>query len=681
MSTPKERHYWGQLRAALTAGQWRAPNPAKAYNGAAISWSELFRKFNKHCKGYQDVVEVASQTHALALLLSAPYPDEDEDADFVGPESSGDGAGEDGTATPRLGKLDVRGESELPDNRIDEAKTGYETLKSLDSSSTFDTIKLALAYYAYALGNPSECIDYLAKIPELLQFLNHIPTLGSTRSSTSHDLLAPSTYAPSTTSFSGSFTSIVDTTVPEVRDGRGWAMAETFRALCLQGMSHERLSPSTPEKALEAYAISLPLFSSLQSEFSHNALPKSSGKFDFTVFQQLREVWRWVERLLWRAVILSSRTSNIHADSERASLDLWIWLGHYNSCSEYWPPSFRTAHRSTISTIHLRALILRNGALSPLPLTYCSRKFHSPSSTNTVTPATASTNQLPLLTSSTTWLHAARSAIQDYRAVLTASTKFPRAGRRNVKVEEFVDLCVAVWEVGGAYGEQAGWVIDILWWATRLTFNSSRILRHITRLLHLGGDTALAKRTLRLYIQVVGKAYQASQEGVGEDKDTDEYWVDTLVFGARMLCKSAAALPGLEGIDDVKEAGTVLEKARTRLDSENKVLVAKILLAEGIYWNMLAVKGQEPLDRSAELEKAHVALQQSLLAHSTPPVYYHLALSYAHRGGPVHDLKCAIECAGHAVEGEPKDGPSRARRCRGNGGVEMGCGGWQERRR
>jgi hypothetical protein len=58
-----------------------------------------------------------------------------------------------------------------------------------------------------------------------------------------------------------------------------------------------------------------------------------------------------------------------------------------------------------------------------------------------------------------------------------------------------------------------------------------------------------------------------------------------------MLLKIASSQPGLEGIDDVKEAGDVLEKARTRLKLEDKPLLAKVLLSEGIYWSLLAVKG------------------------------------------------------------------------------------------
>lgn len=45
--------------------------------------------------------------------------------------------------------------------------------------------------------------------------------------------------------------------------------------------------------------------------------------------------------------------------------------------------------------------------------------------------------------------------------MLNVSTKFPRAGERNILVEEFVDLCVAIWEASGVKGEHIGWVIDV----------------------------------------------------------------------------------------------------------------------------------------------------------------------------------------------------------------------------
>ena len=215
MSTPKERHYWSQLRAALTAGHWETPFPAKAVNGTSLSWPELFRKFNKHCRGYEDVAEVGRQVQALALLVQAK-------------EGIEDGEG---------GRLVVDGECLVLEEHREETKAGYDILQSLQSSK-FDQIHLTLAYHAYALGDPSLCVAHLESVPELLQFQNHIPNSGSTKSSVQGFLGPSGNYAPSTTSFAGSFSSVVDTTPMEIRDGRAWAMAETVRSVCLKGSSY-----------------------------------------------------------------------------------------------------------------------------------------------------------------------------------------------------------------------------------------------------------------------------------------------------------------------------------------------------------------------------------------------------------------------------------------------------------
>lgn len=125
MSQPKDRHYWTQLRAALTAGQWSSTTPAKAPNGTPLSWSELFRKFNKHCKGFRDVVEIASQTQALALQLAACSTDGDED----------------GVGHCENFPIELGSESQVVPERLEEASAGYEVLKKLESSN-FDVRNL-----------------------------------------------------------------------------------------------------------------------------------------------------------------------------------------------------------------------------------------------------------------------------------------------------------------------------------------------------------------------------------------------------------------------------------------------------------------------------------------------------------------------------------------------------------
>lgn len=118
-TTTKDRHYWTQLRSSLTAGQWLSSSPAKTPNGIPLPWSELFRKFNKHCKGFGAVAEVAQQTQALAVLLCANSRDEDQDE----------------PVRPDEYPLELGDECVLPAERIEEAKTGYNILKKLESSN------------------------------------------------------------------------------------------------------------------------------------------------------------------------------------------------------------------------------------------------------------------------------------------------------------------------------------------------------------------------------------------------------------------------------------------------------------------------------------------------------------------------------------------------------------------
>jgi hypothetical protein len=188
---------------------------------------------------------------------------------------------------------------------------------------------------------------------------------------------------------------------------------------------------------------------------------------------------------------------------------------------------------------------------------------------------------------------------------------------------------------------------QILWWATRLTFNSFKIYRHMTRIFYISGDPQLARRTLRLYVQVVGKAWEA---GVGVDADTDQHWVETLIQGARMLCR----LAGPSGVEDAREAGKLIENAKTRLDKDNKELVASVNLGEGIWSSIMALVEYDSRTRPARLAHALAQFAASIETFPTPSAYYHLAIALA-RPGPQQDLDQAIASASTAVEGASAD--------------------------
>jgi hypothetical protein len=116
----KNQFYWTELRAVLTAGKWDVPFPSSSPSGATLSWSELLRKFNKHCPGSEDIIEIANRTQALALLL---------------------GADQRNVQSEPLGSLSLGNECVLSQERVEEADDSYKTLKKLKSSN-FDVLSL-----------------------------------------------------------------------------------------------------------------------------------------------------------------------------------------------------------------------------------------------------------------------------------------------------------------------------------------------------------------------------------------------------------------------------------------------------------------------------------------------------------------------------------------------------------
>jgi len=196
------------------------------------------------------------------------------------------------------------------------------------------------------------------------------------------------------------------------------------------GMSYEKLSE--PEKAIEAYSAALPLLNVVEIEIPRTFTPSHSSSASF---EDYCEVWRWTERLMFRAISLLSRVSCL---DDRDGL-IWTMFTHYHACSAHWPVKFRARHRSIVAVLHLRALVI-----------------HFQTSSTTATPISSIQSA-----NSSQWLGTARSVINEYRTILDSCTCFPKAGERNVKVEDFVDLCVAVWETSGAMSDRVHWVLDV----------------------------------------------------------------------------------------------------------------------------------------------------------------------------------------------------------------------------
>jgi hypothetical protein len=256
-------------------------------------------------------------------------------------------------------------------------------------------------------------------------------------------------------------------TIADIAEGKAWAAIEVIRSVCLQGdlklpppcssrlhlshivtgMSLEKLTHTDTSTILSTYLTAVQALPTIESNISQSFPPNplhaptsGPGHISNPSFVRYRELWRWVEPLLRRAIIAASRTCSLNGAQEAV---LWSLFSQYQTCSAHWPPTFRAKHRSTISVLIVRALVLRSRLPGNIPLSLCAH-FRPGYSDVPITVSTI-----------------ARRVIQDYRDILNASTRFPNAGECNVKVEELTDLCVAVWEAGGSKSGDAVWVMDV----------------------------------------------------------------------------------------------------------------------------------------------------------------------------------------------------------------------------
>jgi hypothetical protein len=231
------------------------------------------------------------------------------------------------------------------------------------------------------------------------------------------------------------------------------------------------------------------------------------------------------------------------------------------------------------------------------------------------------------------WRSEARRAAQELKVILDYTTEFPRAGEINHRVLDFVDLCVASWEKGGYDPGQIPWIVDvstvkisiihfhdtaqILWWSTRLTFHSHRIMRHLSNLLLMQDELVTAQRTFKLYVQLVTKSRQteagdvslqlkrrptdepaagpedisagiSEDEGISEemlrgsglDADSDRTFIQHLIWGVAMLAKSARSF---EDARKVEEAAALARSVVDSMQSANKDgIMARVLRSQGI---------------------------------------------------------------------------------------------------
>jgi len=121
---------------------------------------------------------------------------------------------------------------------------------------------------------------------------------------------------------------------------------------------------------------------------------------------------------------------------------------------------------------------------------------------------------------------------------LMASLKFPKADEYHEIIGEWVDQVVENWRISGGSSEDAAPVVEVLYRASKKSFHSPRILRHLFYTLTATGNFQDAVAALDTYLTLVQGAMDRIQKGNHEkDFDTDKIIFQTAVEGIRVLCK------------------------------------------------------------------------------------------------------------------------------------------------
>lgn len=259
---------------------------------------------------------------------------------------------------------------------------------------------------------------------------------------------------------------------------------ERIRGRCLQGISAELVGSSDPSVTYRSAVRLLQAMPSLPV-----VVPPylASGATPKLPFEGYRELHRSISSALMRAAILSSRRDNQVTETLRV-------LRTYHTISQSWPGQFRPRERQRMLILHLRALACD----IPAPRSAASEPHTLLDGPNAPTG----------LAARSVWRKEGLEIIRMGRGLLGATTNFPRAGEVNEPVRRFVDVCVALADRNASLTRE---VVNTLWWAMNLTFQSQAILRHLTRLLVRLGDYADARRTFELYVQLVLKARETQQ--------------------------------------------------------------------------------------------------------------------------------------------------------------------------
>ncbi|GAA5866685.1 hypothetical protein JCM3774_001957 [Rhodotorula dairenensis] len=506
-ASPKGQHYattldtirrlalWTSVAPALAKGvvNWNAAptttttaaTGSTAATGTGMEWNEVLRKFRKHNPNRPVTAAAAATERTLQLLLSkAPAPGRPSSSEVASPYPPP-------LLPPRIASADLATAAEA----LEELRTTLCTTQGIPIE--VDSAKVVLAFGGWASGNADQALADLATVAE-----RGLPRAGM----------------PS----------------------EGYDMTLRVLAYAVEGYALESTGRST--EALAAYFRAGELY---QAAVDALATGPDRDNNDISLHRTGGDV-------LMR-----------------------VALGVRASTATDEPRHLETAYSAHRAYLDRSTTFARSAAAFPVSAqTAMHRSFRSlQTALSRWDPASVSQND------------------RGQERILRRTTGLPKAGETNREYLQFLDEVVQGWKARGAPRAGVDEVIEILYNALTHTFQSHLLLRHLIRALTIAGRYDEATKALRLYRELWDKAREtdakevalemrelrsrAMREAAGAGKgslsgekdssttppekdthapdaesestglnepfavdiDSDAVFIETVVFGVRLLCR------------------------------------------------------------------------------------------------------------------------------------------------
>ncbi|KAJ2786727.1 hypothetical protein GGI15_001305 [Coemansia interrupta] len=217
-------------------------------------------------------------------------------------------------------------------------------------------------------------------------------------------------------------------------------------------------------------------------------------------------------------------------------------------------------------------------------------------------------------------------------SLLKAAFEFPRADESHEEVLAEVDLAAE-----DLADEAPECLVEIMYSALSLTFNSPRVLQHLIRALELSGDYHEASLALRTYEQVAARQLEPVRKRLAAKQPLDD---GAKKFVADVLQTSAdGARLRVQRLGDAHGSLSLVHFAHAlagdvESDGESAAVEphtrAQLALWKGVAHACLAQRSREPGNRSDHHSAALQLLNEAAeLAPRLPDAYFHLALELA----------------------------------------------------